>query len=142
MIDNIHAYTFPAAFALLPGAMDTPPARAMLLAIGLQESKFQHRRQVGGPAHGFWQFEQGGGVAGVLGHASTGALARAMCSEMIYTPDAAMVYDAISDNDVLACCFARLLLWTLPGLMAPRGAPSRAWDAYFARAWAIVEGDQ
>jgi hypothetical protein len=32
MIDNIHAYTFPAAFALLPGAMDTPPARAMLLA--------------------------------------------------------------------------------------------------------------
>ena len=28
----------------------------MLLAIGLQESRFVHRRQIGGPACGFWQF--------------------------------------------------------------------------------------
>ena len=44
------------ALALLPSAMDTPQAHCMLLAIGLQESRFVHRRQIGGPACGFWQF--------------------------------------------------------------------------------------
>ena len=58
-------YTLPSAFALLPPAMDTPDARVLLLAIGLQESKFSHRLQIGGPARGYWQFEQGGGVRGV-----------------------------------------------------------------------------
>ena len=58
------------ALALLPAAMNTPQARCMLLAIGLQESRFVHRRQIGGPARGFWQFERGtrtsrGGVWGV-----------------------------------------------------------------------------
>ena len=57
------------ALALLPAAMNTPQARCMLLAIGLQESRFVHRRQIGGPARGFWQFERGtrtsrGGVWG------------------------------------------------------------------------------
>ena len=37
------------ALALLPAAMNTPQARCMLLAIGLQESRFVHRRQIGGP---------------------------------------------------------------------------------------------
>ena len=41
------------ALALLPAAMNTPQARCMLLAIGLQESRFVHRRQIGGPARGF-----------------------------------------------------------------------------------------
>ena len=44
------------AAKLLPG-MDSAKARVMLLAIGLQESRFEHRRQIGGPARGFWQFE-------------------------------------------------------------------------------------
>lgn len=55
------------ALALLPGRMDTPEARVVLLSIGLQESLFEHRRQlVGkpprpvGPAKSFWQAEQGG----------------------------------------------------------------------------------
>ena len=52
--------------ALLPDRMDTPEARVMMLAIGLQESRFVHRRQIKGPARGFWQFEQGGGVIGVV----------------------------------------------------------------------------
>lgn len=50
------------ALKLLP-SMDSVRARMMLLAIGLQESRFEHRRQLGnGPARGFWQFESGGGV--------------------------------------------------------------------------------
>lgn len=51
---------------LLPAKMDTPKARVMMLAIGMQESRFEHRKQIGGPARGFFQFEEAGGVRGVL----------------------------------------------------------------------------
>ncbi|WP_322786536.1 hypothetical protein [Advenella kashmirensis] len=47
---------------LLPARMDSAQARVMLLAIGLQESRFTHTHQIGGPAHGYWQFESGGGT--------------------------------------------------------------------------------
>ncbi len=41
------------ALSLLPGKMDTPEARVMLLAIGLQESHLTFRRQrPTGPARG------------------------------------------------------------------------------------------
>src|SRR5690606_35531315 len=56
------------AYALLPSRMDSDRATVMLLAIGLQESRFEHRRQIKGPARGFWQFERGGGVRGVMTH--------------------------------------------------------------------------
>mgnify|MGYP001576466703 CR=1 FL=1 len=59
------------AFAMLPSKMDTTEARAEMLAIALQESRCQHRAQIGGPAKGYWQFEQGGGVRGVLSHPSS-----------------------------------------------------------------------
>lgn len=134
MIDNVRAFVFPAAFALLPGVMDTAAARAMLLAIGLQESGFAHRTQVGGPARGFWQFEQAGGTAGVLAHPTTMDYSRIVCGELVYPPDAETCYRAIADNDVLACCFARLLLWTLPDRLPPRGHADRAWAQYLS-AW-------
>lgn len=42
------------ALSLLPARMDSSRARAMLLAIGLQESRFEYRRQMNnGPARGF-----------------------------------------------------------------------------------------
>src|SRR3546814_4167946 len=55
------------ALKLLPKQMDSREARVLLLAIGLQESGFEHRWQVidrrrpnrKGPARGFWQFELG-----------------------------------------------------------------------------------
>lgn len=34
------------AFALLPSKMDSKEASLMLLTIGLQESRFRHRRQL------------------------------------------------------------------------------------------------
>ena len=98
------------ALALLPAAMDTPQARCMLLAIGLQESRFVHRRQIGGPARGFWQFEQGGGVRGVLAHPASAALARQVCQVRGVPPTAPSVYSRLELDDVLAAAFARLLL--------------------------------
>ena len=53
------------ALALLPARMSSREAEIMLLAIGLQESLFVPRRQMGnGPARSFWQGELGvGGCA-------------------------------------------------------------------------------
>ena len=127
----------------------------MLLAIGLQESRFMFRKQIGGPARGYWQFEQGGGVRGVIEHAATGPLIRPLLDRMNYDQHPATAYAAIADNDVLACVFARLLLWTVPGSLpgpteAQRaweyyiegwrpGKPHRqTWDAFYAQAWQEV----
>ena len=125
---------FPAAFALLPDEMDSPEARALLIGIGLQESRYQHRRQIKGPAHGWYQFEKHGGVRGVLAHPETTHHAALACTELCYAPDVAVCYEAIVDNDVLATVFARLLLWTLPWALPSRTQPDRAWRSYLA-AW-------
>ena len=58
----------------------------MLLAIGLQESRLTHRRQIGGPARGLWQFERGGGVAGVLRHAASRDHALSVCDARRVAP--------------------------------------------------------
>ncbi|MNK71795.1 hypothetical protein D3C87_912570 [compost metagenome] len=71
------------ALALLPANMGSAAGRAQLLATGLQESLFLHRRQLvgkpprpSGPAKSFWQGEQGGGmVHGVRTHRATRDLA-------------------------------------------------------------------
>jgi hypothetical protein len=104
----------------LPERMTSAPAVAMLLAIALQESGLRHRVQQGsrGPlphlARGWWEFERGGGVLGVLQHSATSELARKAALRLGYQPSANDVHQAIADNDALACVFARLLLWTLP----------------------------
>ena len=126
-------HVYPAAMSLLPEAMDSPAAWRMLTAIGLQESRFTHRTQVRGPARGFWQFERAGGVAGVLEHVSTRRVAEGVCAVLGYPATAAAVYTAIEDNDVLAACFARLLLWTDPrALPQSAGQAIDGWTQYLA----------
>lgn len=157
LIAHIHTHIIPAALALLPGQLSSPEARAMLLAIGCQESAFEHRRQKNnGPARGFYQFERGGGVAGVLSHPLTGPLIRPVCATLRILPTPPSCHLAIQYNDVLATCFARLLLWSVPQrLPLPHeaqegwdlyidgwrpGKPHReTWDAHFAHAWRVVE---
>lgn len=109
-------------------------AEVMLVAIALQESRIQHRVQVGGPAHGFWQFESGGGVKGVLTHPSSAQTARAMCSELNFNADQATVYAKIVDNDMLACVIARLLLFTDPKPLPAVSDMNGSW-AYYKRNW-------
>ena len=103
------------ALTLLPSVMDSTQARIMLLAIGAQESAFSARRQHGGgPARGWWQVEQAGGVAGVLSHHASSQHAERACRALQYAPQEGVVWAALEHNDVLAAVFARLLLWTLP----------------------------
>ena len=147
------------ALQLLPAFMDTVEARAMCMAIALQESRLEHRRQVGGPARGYWQFELGGGVRGVLSHPASKPYIRAVLAALDYdfAPEDLPVecYAAIEHNDILAAAFARLLLWTLPGALPGRDAADEGWRQYlktwrpgkphpdtwdrnFADAWSLV----
>jgi hypothetical protein len=121
------------ALSLLPERMASVPARAMLIAICLQESGLIHRQQIGGPARGFPQFEKAG-ILGVLTHHATADLARHVCSELAYQPNVDEVHAAIRDNDLLAACFARLLLWTVPAALPGPDQPDVGWDQY-TRAW-------
>jgi len=122
--------------ALLPPGFDSLPARAMLLAIGQQEGdRFRARAQYhGGPARGFFQFERGGGVKGVLAHPST-KIVHSVLDRLQYkdhSPEAC--HTAIEHNDALATVFARLLLYTLPGALCCSGEFDESWARYIA-AW-------
>ncbi len=123
------------AFALLPERMANLEAEVMLLAIGLQESRFLHRRQIKGPARSFWQAEQGGGmVHGVLLHPLTRQPAFAVCDARGVPPVDANVYKAIEHDDVLAAALARLLLWTDPARLPSVGEAAKSWELYL-RTW-------
>src|SRR5690606_37811732 len=108
------------ALRLLPAKMESAQAEVMLLAIGLQESRFEHRRQlVGSPprpvglARSFWQAAQGGGmVAGLLRYHDDKVrdLATGLCAVRGVPPQPAAVWAAIEQVDVLAAGLARLLL--------------------------------
>ena len=119
---------------VLPSKFDSTAATVLLLAIGLQESRFEHRTQIGGPAHGFWQFERGGGVRGVLEHKDTRPYALAACAIRGAVPTAEAVYRRIVDDDLLACAFARLLLWSDPHPLPAPGEIDAAWHLYL-RTW-------
>lgn len=123
------------ALALLPPPMHSRAALAMLYAIGLQESRFEHRRQLGGgPARGLWQFERGGGVRGVCEHAASRYWMSAVCDARAVRFEIAAVYAALETDDVLAAAAARLLLFTDPRFLPALDDAQGAWDLY-ARVW-------
>ncbi|MGV6475342.1 hypothetical protein [Azotobacter vinelandii] len=133
-LSEIRAAAIAPALALLPARMNSPQAEAMLLAIGLQESGMIHRRQIGGPARGIFQFEQGGGVRGVLRHPASRPHALAVCDARGVEPTDASVYATLEHDDILAAAFARLLLWTDPAPLPAVGEVARSWDLY-VRTW-------
>lgn len=133
-LDEINRTGIQPALQLL-GIPSTPRSLVMLLAIGLQESRFTHRRQVNnGPAMGFWQFERGGGVRGVLRHPASKAKALALCAARSVEPAEGVVWAALQADDVLAAGFARLLLLTDPAPLPEISDAAGAW-AYYERNW-------
>lgn len=104
-------------FALLPQKMDSKYARIQLAAIGYQETKYLTRLQYGGgPARGFWQMEEAGGVHGVMNFKADGGniayLARSVCHARGVPFVRKAVWEAMATDDVLAAAFARLLMYT------------------------------
>lgn len=129
------------ALYLLPHQMHTPEARVMLYAIGLQESRFQHRFQIvqgrpgaKGPARGFWQFERGGGCKGVVDHPASRYWMHRVCEARAVAFNATAIWNAIEHDDVLAAAAARLLLFTDPKKLPELGDEKGAWNLY-ARVW-------
>lgn len=130
-----------AALGLLPLPMDTPEARVMLVAIGLQESRLIHRRQLvgnpprpAGPAKGLWQFERGGGCKGVITHPASRYWMHRVCAARAVGFSAIALWHAIERDDVLACAAARLLLFTDPRRLPALGDEAGAWALYL-RTW-------
>ncbi len=132
------------ALKLLPDRLDSPEARAMLIAIGLQESLLIHRYQVldggaKGPARGLWQFERGtkvsrGGVWGVFLHRASSEPLRLLCRARDCSFDPAAIWACLEHDDVLAAGVARLLLLTDPRPLPEIGDRDGAWD-YYMRNW-------
>lgn len=135
------------AYDILPKAMNTPEATVALLTIGQQESRFQYRWQLPrkpggpkGPARGFWQFELGsrllgGGVWGVYKHKASRFWLAMVCEKFGVKFEPAAIYAMIEENDVFACCVARLLIFTdaqkIPALNDVEGL----WKMYAKRTW-------
>lgn len=122
------------AMNLLPEKMRSDKARVMLLAIGLQESRLAHRKQIGGPAKSFLQFELGGGVKGVMSHRAVKQLTEDVCSKLSVPFGGLYIHNAMEFNDVLAFALGRLLLYTDPKALPEIGDTQGAWDLY-QRVW-------
>lgn len=120
---------------VLPSLTFDDRAKVMLLAIGQQESAFEHRVQMGnGPARSFWQFERGGGVKGVLQHPASKVFAAALCRSRDVPATAQEVWARMAADDVLGCGMARLLLLTDPAPLPALTQRDMAW-AYYERNW-------
>jgi hypothetical protein len=115
--------------------MNTREAQAMLVAIALQESDLNARRQRGGPARSHLQFETGG-LIGVLQHPSSTMHAAALVNELDYsdlTPH--QLHAAMEFDGVLAAGMGRLLLWTdARSIPSEQDGPDAGWAMYL-RNW-------
>ncbi|MEH3087733.1 MAG: hypothetical protein PGN26_14635 [Xylophilus ampelinus] len=138
---EVHTSIIRPALRLLPGRLDVPAARILLLAIGLQESRFLYRRQHGdGPARSFWQFERGtqlskGGVWGVYLHPASRDMLQALCTARGCSCDPQRIWERIEIDDVLAAGVARLLLWTDAAPLPSVDDQAGAWRMYAERTW-------
>jgi hypothetical protein len=107
-------------------------ARVLVMTIAGQESGWKERRQIGGPARSYWQFENGGGVAEVFQKARRQI--SIVCAAQDVTCDQITVFEAMTWNDTLACAMARLLLWPDPAPLPAVGDKAGAWE-YSDRNW-------
>jgi hypothetical protein len=107
-------------------------ARVLVMAIAGQESRWGARRQIGGPARSYWQFEKDGGVAGLFRVAPRKL--ETVCAACDVSFDPATVFEAMAWHDMLACSMARLLLWTDPAALPGLGDKDAGWQ-YYLRNW-------
>ena len=115
--------------------MGTEPAAVLLLAIALQETGLKHRQQVPvAHARGWWQFEIGGGVAGVMNHPASHLWARSICHSECVPFSRTRIFQAIQWHDPLAAAFARLLLWTDLAPLPDAADPGESYE-YYERNW-------
>ena len=127
----------PAAMAYLPPPMRSPEADLELLAMSMQESGLNDRRQgttaKPGPARGLLQFELGG-VRGVMENDATRELLRTVCVAMKVPYDARAMHLRCEEDDVFCFVLGRLNLWTDPWPLPAIGDWAEAFACY-VRVW-------
>lgn len=129
ILSVLHQQIINPALELLGPQFSDPRATVMLLAIAQQESGIRHRiQQPNGPARSYWQFERAGGVRGIMWHGASTAHLRRVSLLLDYKFDEKVLHLAMTDNDLLAACMARLLLYTLPHALPTTAAGG--WDQY------------
>jgi hypothetical protein len=109
-------------------------AEVMLLAIAGQESNLAHRFQISGPARGFWQFERGGGLAGVMSHKATAKIMHDALDELGIGTGYEAAWAALPYSELLQVTAARCLLLSDPKPLPPLEDEQLAW-AYYLRNW-------
>lgn len=129
-----HEWVLPAMVHLekLTGIKTERNGEALVMTIAGQESDWAARVQHGGPAHSFWQFEKGGGVAGLFRVVPNQL--QAVCDYLYIPFDIDSVYQSMIYNDTLAACMARLLLFTDPAPLPALGDVEGGWQ-YYLRNW-------
>lgn len=126
--------------ALLPAKMDSRAARVLLLAMGLQESNFEHVRQIGGgPGRGNWQFEPGtklsrGGVWGIYLHSASRGHLESICRIRGVQFEPHAIWLQIERDAPFACACARLLMWTDAGALPAADDELGGWS-FYAGVW-------
>lgn len=108
-------------------------ARVLMLAIAGQESAWRYRSQVPiAYAKGFWQFERGGAVHGVLTHPASALVARQLCAAVgvSFNETSVWNYLAFPRGDRLAACLARLLLFTDAAPLPDADDDDATYDCY------------
>jgi hypothetical protein len=110
-------------------------ANVLGIAIGGQESGYAVRSQYGGgPAHGFWQMEEGAtdhsGVRGVMNHPASRTFAMRYCADNGLPFDAHAIWSEMAEDDEVGAAFARFLLWTSSRPLPPIGDQDGAWNYY------------
>jgi hypothetical protein len=135
MISTLTDFIIPAALRLLPEKMDSPAAKALLLATAFQESKITYREQVNGPARGLWQFEENG-IYNLRRHPRAQRHFTDFLYKLLYREKLsdAEILIAITHNDILAAGIARLNYWVLPVPLPMEKDFTQSWGQYLA-AW-------
>lgn len=128
------------ALNLLPPVMNSFPAVVQLCATSIQESRIEHRKQIGGPAVSFYQFEKIG-IKDVLERPTSRQHAIKACEVFDVAPTVNDVYAIFqkTEGDILASVFARLNYWNerspLPSLTTPPTTREAAAWAYYIKVW-------
>lgn len=121
-----------------------------MIAIPWQESRIKHRKQIGGPAISYAQFEHIA-VVEVLTNDYTRDDARRLCQALDVLPNSRVVHQAMQYCDVLAAGFTRLLLWLHPHPLPTtelagwryyirQWKPGKPHEESWAEAWATAQG--
>lgn len=121
------------ALDLLPSEMGAVKAVVLLGAIAIQESGLRTRQQVGGPAHGLWQFEIET-VQGLMANEATAKYVKALCVKRGVPFQARAIFNYLLVDDILAAALARLDLWANPTPLPDAHDVDDAW-LYYCCTW-------